>query len=323
MQPILEVSNLSVGVQKKGNLVPILTDISFSVNNSSTLGIVGESGCGKSMTSLAIMRLLPYQVRITSGAVYLNGSNLIEYNEEELSKVRGSQISMIFQDPMTSLNPALTVGEQMVESLVVHKNISRSEAQERAIELLNLVGIPAAKNRFNEYPHQLSGGMRQRVMIAIAIACEPKVVIADEPTTALDVTIQAQIINLLDHLRTEFGTSIILITHDVGLIAGFTEQVIVMYAGMVVEKAEVEELFYNPQHPYTKGLLGSLPNPLRLGQELLSIPGIVPSPEHFPSGCRFHSRCKYAMENCAKIIPPWFQITPKHQVACWLLGKEL
>ena len=228
---------------------------------------------------------------------------------------------MVFQDPMTSLNPSLTIGEQIIESLIIHKNIQHHKALEMAGELLELVGIPSAKNRLNNYPHQLSGGMRQRVMVAIAVACKPKIVIADEPTTALDVTIQAQIIFLLENLRKDLGTSIILITHDLGLIAGFAKEVVVMYAGQVVEIACVEELFFNPQHPYTIGLLGSLPTPHRQGQKLLSIPGTVPNPNFFPKGCRFHPRCQYAANECKNSIPPWHHFGENHRVACWKIKQ--
>ena len=222
------------------------------------------------------------------------------------------------QYPMTSLNPTLTIGEQIAESLIIHKNLSKKNALDQAWQLLELVGIPSAKTRLNEYPFQLSGGMRQRVMIAIGIATEPKIIFADEPTTALDVTIQAQIMDLLERLRLELKSSIILITHDIGLVAGFAKNILVMYAGRIIEMSESEELFESPQHPYTKGLLGSLPNPSTQGQELLSIPGVVPTPEYFPKGCRFHPRCEYAKDICKVSPPPLAIVSPCHRVACWL-----
>jgi oligopeptide/dipeptide ABC transporter ATP-binding protein len=293
--------------------------VDFSLARGRTLGIVGESGCGKSVTALSIMRLVPQPPgRIDGGEVLFDGVDLLTLPDSRMRSLRGDQLSMIFQEPMTSLNPAFPVGEQIAEALLRHRNVSKSEARHQAIEMLRRVRIPSPESRADDYPHQLSGGMRQRVMIAMALACNPKLLIADEPTTALDVTIQAQILELMRALRAELGTAIILITHDLGVIAELADDVIVMYAGQVIERCSVERLFAEPQHPYTIGLLGSIPR-LHLEQErLAAIQGFVPNAAAFPPGCRFHPRCPFAVDKCRHEVPPLMEITPQHEAACWL-----
>jgi peptide/nickel transport system ATP-binding protein len=282
-----------------------------------TLGIVGESGCGKSVTALSIMGLVPQPPGRIAGEVLLDGEDLLKLPPARLRDLRGDKLAMIFQEPMTSLNPAFQVGDQIAEVLLRHRKINNGEAQKQAVEMLRRVRIPSPERRALEYPHQLSGGMRQRVMIAMALACNPQLLIADEPTTALDVTIQAQILELMRTLRAELGTAIILITHDLGVIAELADEVIVMYAGQVVERCDVRRLFAEPQHPYTIGLLGSIPR-LHLEQPRLSaIEGVVPDAAAFPQGCRFHPRCPFAVEQCRREIPLLREITPNHYAACW------
>jgi peptide/nickel transport system ATP-binding protein len=292
--------------------------VDLSLERGRTLGIVGESGSGKSVTALSIMGLVPQPPgRIASGEVLLEGEDLLKAPAQRLRDLRGAQLSMIFQEPMTSLNPAFQVGEQIAEALLRHKNVNRSEAVRQAIQMLGRVRIPSPEARAGEYPHQLSGGMRQRVMIAMALACNPKLLIADEPTTALDVTIQAQILELMRALRAELGTAIILITHDLGVIAELADDVIVMYAGRVVERCSVPRLFAEPQHPYTVGLLGSIPR-LHLEQERLSaIEGFVPDAAALPQGCRFHPRCPFSVEKCRREEPPLLKLSKDHFAACW------
>jgi len=293
--------------------------VDFRLERGRTLGIVGESGCGKSVTALSIMGLVPQPPgRIAAGEVLFEGEDLLKLPAGRLRDLRGDKLSMIFQEPMTSLNPAFPVGEQIAEVLLRHRHPSKHEAKNQAIEMLRRVRIPSPERRADDYPHQLSGGMRQRVMIAMALACNPKLLIADEPTTALDVTIQAQILELMRALRAELGTAIILITHDLGVIAELADDVIVMYAGQVIERCAVERLFCEPQHPYTIGLLGSIPR-LHLEQERLSaIEGFVPDAAAPPPGCRFHPRCPFAVEKCRQEVPPLMEITPDHYAACWL-----
>jgi peptide/nickel transport system ATP-binding protein len=292
--------------------------VDFSLERGRTLGIVGESGCGKSVTALTIMGLVPQPPgRIAGGEVLLDGEDLLKAPPRRLRDLRGDKLSMIFQEPMTSLNPAFPVGEQIAEALLRHRKIGKTEAREKAIDMLRRVRISSPERRAADYPHQLSGGMRQRVMIAMALACNPKLLIADEPTTALDVTIQAQILELMRALRAELGTAIILITHDLGVIAELADDVIVMYAGKVIERCTAERLFAEPQHPYTVGLLGSIPK-LHLQQERLSaIEGFVPDPAAFPEGCRFHPRCPFAVDKCRSEIPPLLQMGNDHYAACW------
>jgi oligopeptide/dipeptide ABC transporter ATP-binding protein len=293
--------------------------VDFSLERGRTLGIVGESGCGKSVTALSIMGLVPQPPgRIAGGEVLFEGEDLLKLPASRLRDLRGDKLSMIFQEPMTSLNPAFPVGEQVAEPLRRHRGLGKQEAKQQAIEMLRRVRIPSPEHRADDYPHQLSGGMRQRVMIAMALACNPKLLIADEPTTALDVTIQAQILELMRALRAELGTAIILITHDLGVIAELADDVIVMYAGQVIERCAAERIFAEPQHPYTIGLLGSIPR-LHLEQERLSaIEGFVPDAAALPSGCRFHPRCPFAVEKCTQHVPPLAEVTKDHYAACWL-----
>jgi len=291
--------------------------VDFTLERGGTLGIVGESGCGKSVTALSIMGLVPQPPGRVAGAVLLEGEDLLKAPPARMRDLRGDQLAMIFQEPMTSLNPAFTVGDQVAEALLRHKKISKGEAKDQAVEMLRKVRIPSPERRAAEYPHQLSGGMRQRVMIAMALACNPKLLIADEPTTALDVTIQAQILELMRSLRAELGTAIILITHDLGVVAELADEVIVMYAGKVIERCAAPRLFAEPQHPYTVGLLGSIPR-LHLEQSrLAAIEGFVPDAAAFPDGCRFHPRCPFAIDKCRREIPPLAEVSAGHLAACW------
>jgi len=304
-EKILEVKNLETSFRVEEGTVKAVAGISFDVYKGKTLGIVGESGCGKSVTSLSIMRLIPNPPgKITAGEILYNGKNLLNYTPAEMRKVRGNEISMIFQEPMTSLNPVFTIGNQLIESIALHQKLSSKECRAKAIEMLKLVGIPSPETRIDDYPHQLSGGMRQRVMIAMALSCNPHVLIADEPTTALDVTIQAQILELLRELQERVGMAMILITHDLGVVAEVCDDVLVMYAGTVVEQGTVEEIFKNPKHPYTRGLLNSIPTLTKdptgkvKKKRLETIPGIVPSLLDLPVGCRFQDRCPYVIDGC-------------------------
>ncbi|MCP1292155.1 MULTISPECIES: ABC transporter ATP-binding protein [Chromobacterium] len=299
---ILKVSNLGVQFQTNDGMVNAVNGVSFELDKGQTLGIVGESGSGKSQTVLSIMGLLARNGS-TSGEVLFHGKDLLKMGAPELNAIRGDRVSMIFQDPMTSLNPYLTVERQMTEVLELHKGMSRRAAKKRAIELLEAVRIPEAARRVDMYPHEFSGGMRQRVMIAMALLCEPEVLIADEPTTALDVTVQAQILTLLKDLQRDFGTSIIMITHDLGVVAGLCEKVMVMYGGRVMEYGDADSIFYHPSHPYTIGLLGALPRLDHDGSELVSIPGNPPNMAHMPKGCPFSERCQHSTERCADELP--------------------
>jgi peptide/nickel transport system ATP-binding protein len=320
---VLAVDGLSTVFFTRQGVVKAVDDISFTLRRGETLAIVGESGCGKSMTALSVMRLIPEPPgRIVAGTVMLNGIDLLRLDHAAMRGVRGNEISMIFQEPMTSLNPVLTIGEQIGEALRLHEGLSHKAALARAIEMLTLVKIPAAAQRAGEYPHQLSGGMRQRAMIAMALACKPAVLIADEPTTALDVTIQAQILALILELQQAMGTAVILITHDLGVVAETAQRVIVMYAGRKVEEASVEDLFAAPLHPYTRGLLASIPRLDLEGADdaparLLEIPGMVPSLMNLPSGCAFAPRCAAADERCRTTYPAYEEKHPGHFVACW------
>jgi peptide/nickel transport system ATP-binding protein len=312
------VQDLSTCFKVDGGEFTAIDGISFSVEAGRTLGIVGESGCGKSVTSLSIMGLLPKgQGRIASGSIKFDGVDLATLSEPELRAMRGNRLAMIFQEPMTSLNPAFTVGDQLIEAIRCHKDISRAEARAHAIEMLRRVRIPSPEKRIDAYPHKMSGGMRQRVMIAMALACEPRLLIADEPTTALDVTIQAQVLELMRALRADTGTAIILITHDLGVIAELADEVAVMYSGRVVERASVDRLFDEPQHPYTIGLLGSIPK-LNVAQtRLAAIEGQVPTPMTVMAGCRFAPRCPFADAHCEAAAPPLTEQAPGHFAACW------
>ena len=323
--PLLEVKGLRTEFRTGGSSFAAVDGISFSLAPGETLGIVGESGCGKSVTSLSIMRLVPNPPgKITAGEIRLEGRNLLDLPESDMRAVRGDDIAMIFQEPMTSLNPVQTVGDQIIEAVQLHRSLSAAAARARALEMLQLVKIPSPETRLDEYPHQLSGGMRERVMIAMALACDPKLLIADEPTTALDVTIQAQILDLLRDLRERTGAAIMLITHDLGVVAEIAHRVIVMYAGRIVEEAPVGLLFADPQHPYTLGLLGSIP---RLGSDgderLTAIEGVVPNPYALPPGCRFSPRCPLADEKCRAEQPTLREIVPGHRAACWKAPLDL
>ncbi|MGH7725809.1 MAG: ABC transporter ATP-binding protein [Candidatus Eiseniibacteriota bacterium] len=316
--PVLEVRDLKTHFFTDDGAVKAVDGVSFEVRTGETLGIVGESGCGKSVTSLSILRLIPSPPgKIVGGQILFEGKNLLDLEPGEMRKIRGNEISMIFQEPMTSLNPVYTCGDQIMEAVQLHQKVGRREARSRAIEMLRLVGIPAPEQRVDEYPHQLSGGMRQRVMIAMALSCHPRVLIADEPTTALDVTIQAQILDLLNRLQEELGMAILLITHDLGVVAETCDRVAVMYAGQIVEYADVEEIFQHPRMPYTAGLLGSIPKLGEDAERLRVIPGNVPNPAEFPPGCKFHPRCPVVIDRCRTENPPLAMIRPAHLVRCW------
>jgi peptide/nickel transport system ATP-binding protein len=323
--PLLVVEELRTVFDLRHGEVKAVDGVSFAVMAHETLAIVGESGCGKSITALSLMRLVPDPPgRIASGRVMLEGRDLLALDEEAMRAVRGKDVAMIFQEPMTSLNPVLTIGSQIAEVVLLHENVSRKEAWAKAVDMLRLTRIPAPEQRANEYPHQLSGGMRQRAMISMALACNPKVLIADEPTTALDVTIQAQILDLILDLQKKLGTAVILITHDLGVVAETAHRVIVMYAGKKVEEAPVEELFARPQHPYTHGLMASIPRlPLMRGatevegERLQEIPGTVPALTNLPPGCVFAPRCAHAIDRCRAEYPPYEEKRPGHWAACW------
>jgi len=315
----LRVTDLVTSFRTDEGALRAVDEASFEIDAGTTLGIVGESGCGKSVTALSIMRLLPEPAgRVERGRVELEGRDLLKLAEREMQSVRGNAVSMIFQEPMTSLNPVYTVGAQIVEAIRMHQKKSRSEARTHAIEMLKLVGIPSPESNVDSYPHQLSGGMRQRVMIAMALACRPKLLIADEPTTALDVTIQAQILELLKKLQEQLGMAVILITHDLGVIAEYAREVVVMYAGRVVERAKVQDIFARPMHPYTKGLLGSIPVPRKGGERkrLPTIEGVVPDLRALPPGCRFADRCAMVVDACRKAEPALEEIEPGHFARC-------
>ncbi|MEP6657412.1 MAG: ABC transporter ATP-binding protein [Betaproteobacteria bacterium] len=323
MSPLLEVRGLRTTFAVEGGEFTAVDAVSFMLEPGRTLGIVGESGCGKSVTALSIMGLVPQPPgRIAGGQVLFDGVDLLQLDAAGMRELRGNRISMIFQEPMTSLNPAFAVGEQIAEVLLRHRRCGQAEARAQAVEMLRRVRIPSPEQRYDDFPHRLSGGMRQRVMIAMALACGPKLLIADEPTTALDVTIQAQILDLMRTLREETGTAIILITHDLGVIAEVADDVAVMYAGRIVEQAPVDRLFADPQHPYTIGLLGSIPQ-LHLEQErLAAIEGQVPSPMVQIAGCRFHPRCPFAIDRCAQEDPPLADVRGGHRAACWRAPLE-
>ena len=320
--PLLEIKDLVTVFHTSGGRLPAVDGVSLSIERGRTLGLVGESGCGKSVTAMSTLRLVSSPGRIESGSITFTTEgesiDLVTTSEKQLRKVRGGRIGMIFQEPMTSLNPVFTIGNQIAEVVQLHRKVSRSEARSRALEMLQLVRVADPEQRLDAYPHQLSGGMRQRVMIAIALACEPDLIIADEPTTALDVTIQAQILELLDDLRSRLGTAILLITHDLGVVAETCDDVAVMYAGRIVEQASAVELFSRPLHPYTIGLLQARPNvDARDSGPLATIPGMVPPPQDFPSGCRFHPRCSHAREPQCNVEPPSLrEVSPGHFVRC-------
>ena len=322
-ESLLEVNNLSTIFHTGKVSFQVLTDISFSLRAGETLGIVGESGCGKSVTALSIMGLLPHSGEITQGNIYFQDKDLTKLNDKELQKIRGKDIAMIFQDPMTSLNPTHTIGNQIAEAIMTHKKVSKKVALERTIDALRLVMMPMPELRLKEYPYQMSGGMSQRVLIAMALSCSPKILIADEPTTSLDVTIQSQIIDLMIKSKKELGTAIILISHDLGVIAEMAQRVAVMYAGRIVESSYVENIFENALHPYTKGLLKSIPGINKDGPEKLHvINGSVPHPLNMPKGCPFHPRCTYTMDICKENIPQLSLAARDHYVSCWKVDTK-
>jgi peptide/nickel transport system ATP-binding protein/oligopeptide transport system ATP-binding protein len=321
---LLRIEDLRTVFRSSNGDIAAVDGVTLDVPRGKTLGIVGESGCGKSMLSLSVMRLVPQPGRIAQGSVMLDGRDLAALSPAEMRGVRGSDIAMIFQEPMTSLNPVHSVGDQLTEAMRAHDpKASAAELRDRAIEALRRVRIPSPERRFAEYPHQLSGGMRQRVMIAMALSCKPRLLIADEPTTALDVTVQAQILDLLRDLQQETGMSVILITHDLGVVAEMADEVAVMYAGRVVERGTAKDIFEDPQHPYTIGLLGSIPRIEEDRDRLLSIDGSVPPPFAFPSGCRFNPRCPFAIRACTEIDPPLRELSPGHRAACIRAPVEL
>ncbi len=315
---LLEIQEIDTSFQTDEGLISILDHVSFDIDHGETLGVVGESGSGKSVTALSVMRLLPRLTgKVTHGRVIFNGKNLLDLSEREMQSIRGKEIAMIFQEPMTSLDPVYTIGDQIMESLIKHEHISKKEARERAIHLLDMVGIPSPERRVDDYPHQMSGGMRQRVMIAIALSCNPKLLIADEPTTALDVTIQAQILDIMRKLKKERDTSIWLVTHDLSVIAEMCDRVVVMYGGRVCEIADVDDMFHTPAHPYTRGLLDSIPRMDKETERLHVINGGIPNLKSPPSGCRFHPRCEYATEECKEKAPVMREVAPGHCAACY------
>ena len=318
-EKILQVNNLQVSFRTYGGEVEAVRGVNFDLYKGETLAIVGESGCGKSVTSNAIMGLIPQPAGIIkNGSILFKGKDLTKLSKAQLRKIQGVDISMIFQDPMTALNPTLSIGEQLTEGLLTHQKIGKQEAKKKAIDMLNLVGIPNPEERLKQFPHQFSGGMRQRIVIAIALICEPKLLIADEPTTALDVTIQAQILELFEEIQRKTEISIILITHDLGVVAKIADRIAVMYAGKIVEIGDKREIFYNPEHPYTKGLLNSVPRLDLMEEELRPIEGTPPDLFSPPKGCPFTARCDYAMEVCDHVYPITTQLTEAHMVDCWL-----
>lgn len=318
MKNILEIRDLRISFTIEKKPVEVVSDTSITIPEGKIIGVVGESGCGKTVTALSVMRLIPDPPgKITEGEIIFDGANLLELSESDMRSIRGNRISMIFQEPISSLNPVFPVGDQIGEALRTHLRVSRSEERERVIEMLKLVGIPAPEERLKNYPHELSGGMCQRVMIAMALICRPQLLIADEPTTALDVTIQAGILELINDLKEKFGMSVLLITHDLGIIAEIADEVYIMYAGKVVEHSSVKGIFERSSHPYTKGLLNSIPNMRERKRALSAIPGNIPSPKDYPTACRFQNRCPYVIEECRINEPPLREIIPGHHTACF------
>ncbi|MFH5779301.1 ABC transporter ATP-binding protein [Heyndrickxia oleronia] len=318
---LLEVNHLQTNFYTENGVVKAVNDVSFSIHKGQTVCIVGESGCGKSITALSLMQLIPENGKIDSGEVYFSGKNLLNLNKKDIRRLRGNDIGMIFQEPMTSLNPVFTIGEQMIEPLQEHLLLSKKDAYKKAMELITMMGIPNAEKIISQYPHELSGGMLQRIMIALAISCDPKLIIADEPTTALDVTIQAQILDILREIKKNLNTSILLITHDLGVVAEMADYVVVMYAGKVVEEGPVLELFSNPQHPYTKGLLKAKPVIGERKDRLYTIAGQVPNLVDLKESCYFADRCEYAMDHCRIKQPSFSTVSDEHHVACWLFEE--
>lgn len=323
MEKLLEIKNLKTSFETHHGEVQAVRGVTFDLLKGEVLGVVGESGSGKSITMMSIMKLLEENGKIKEGEIVFKGKRIDNINEKEMNKIRGNSMSMIFQDPMTSLNLLIPIGKQIMETLIVHKGINKKAAFERAVELLDAVGIPMGRSRMNQFPHEFSGGMRQRVMIAMALACNPELLIADEPTTALDVTIQAQILDLMRKIKKTINTSIILITHDLGVVAEMCDRVNVMYGGVIIEQGLTRDIFYNTKHPYTVGLLKSVPNPERLGKEPLKpIMGTPPDLLNPPQGCPFYQRCDFAMKMCKENMPPFFKIDENHRSACWLNHRD-
>jgi peptide/nickel transport system ATP-binding protein len=320
---LLEVKALHTHFFTDHGEVPAVDGVDLYIEKGEILGVVGESGCGKSVTSLSVMGLVPNPPgKIVSGSIHFKGEDLVKVSEKRMRKLRGNKIAMIFQEPMTSLNPVYTIGDQIGETVRLHRKMSKKEAKQHAVEMLKRVGIPRPEQIVDEYPHQLSGGMRQRVMIAMAMSCDPELLIADEPTTALDVTIQAQILELMRDLNDKTGAAIMMITHDLGVVAEICDRVIVMYAGRVVEEGDARQIFKNPQHPYTKGLIKSIPKMDEKQKRLYSIPGNVPTPGSMPKGCRFAPRCEYVMDKCLAVMPELVEVEKDHRSACWLHELE-
>ncbi|MEW9672016.1 ABC transporter ATP-binding protein [Ammoniphilus sp. 3BR4] len=318
-EKLLEVKGLRTHFFSDQGEVPAVDGIDLYVRKGEVLGVVGESGCGKSVTSLSVMRLVPDPPgKIVGGTMFFKGENLVQVSEKRMRQIRGNEISMIFQEPMTSLNPVYTIGDQIGETVRLHRRLSKKDAKQHAIDMLRKVGIPRPEQIVKEYPHQLSGGMRQRVMIAMAMSCDPELLIADEPTTALDVTIQAQILDLMRNLNKQTGAAILIITHDLGVVAGMCDRVAVMYAGKVVEEGDVQSIFKNPKHPYTKGLIQSVPRMDDERDRLYSIPGNVPVPGSMPKGCRFAPRCQYLVDKCKEEMPELISLSSGHKCRCWL-----
>ncbi len=319
MNNILEINNLTISIGDKETGFEVVSNASIAVPKGKIIGIVGESGCGKTITALSVMKLLPDPpAKITSGQIIFKNKNILELNDDELRDIRGNEISMIFQEPVSSLNPVFTIGEQIGETIRTHNDINSKDERDKVIDLLKLVGIPEPERRYSNYPHEMSGGMCQRVMIAMALCCSPDLLIADEPTTALDVTVEAGIIDLIDKLRNDLGMSVILITHDLGIISQIADEVYVMYAGRIVEHAQNELLFSNPKHPYTVGLLNSIPDLADTDKrDLKMIEGNIPSPKNYPNGCRFNDRCELVIEKCRLNVPVLEKLEPKHESACF------
>lgn len=320
---ILEIKNLHTYFYTDSGVIKSVDGVDIELREGTTLGIVGESGSGKSVTALSVMGLLMGTTgKVAEGEILFEGRDLTKLDDEERRKMRGEKISMIFQEPMTSLNPVMKIGDQITECILMHNNISKQEAWDKAVEMLKLTGVPRVERMMKEYPFQLSGGQRQRVMIAMALVCKPKILIADEPTTALDVTIQAQILDLMENLKQKTGTSILFITHDLGVVAEVCDDVVVMYSGRVVEKGDVRSIFASPSHPYTKGLLASIPKLGECAEELESIPGNVPNPKYMPQGCKFAPRCSCAFEKCREEEPGFYDVGEGHMSRCWLCEKK-
>ena len=320
---ILEIKNLHTYFYTDSGVIKSVDGVDIELREGTTLGIVGESGSGKSVTALSVMGLLMGTTgKVAEGEILFEGRDLTKLDDEERRKMRGEKISMIFQEPMTSLNPVMKIGDQITECILMHNNISKQEAWDKAVEMLKLTGVPRVERMMKEYPFQLSGGQRQRVMIAMALVCKPKILIADEPTTALDVTIQAQILDLMENLKQKIGTSILFITHDLGVVAEICDDVVVMYSGRVVEKGDVKSIFANPSHPYTKGLLASIPKLGACAEELESIPGNVPNPKYMPQGCKFAPRCSCAFDKCREEEPGFYDVGGGHMSRCWLCEKK-